>query len=116
MDFGFEGLVFELTMPGYDEEIAFRGIMIGILSTLLIETKNIFKNPAIWITAILFGLVHALKFDGNWSLHIDWIYFSYTFLYGFLLGWMTIKSRSILMSVISHNTANVFATLVAMIK
>ena len=120
MAFSLETIGFELTLPGYDEEIAFRGIMIGILSTFLIDkikfSKINFGNPAIWITAILFGLVHGFKITKNWDLQMDWIFFSYTFLFGFLLGWMTLKARSILLPVLSHNAANIFATLAAMLK
>ncbi|WP_111309798.1 CPBP family intramembrane glutamic endopeptidase [Confluentibacter sediminis] len=115
-----ETLLFQLTMPGFDEEIAFRGIMLGLLSTVLNETIDFgfikFGNPAILITSILFGLIHSFGIDEQWHIAQDWIYFSQTFLYGLVLGWMTIKSRSILMPIISHNLTNTVGTIITWIK
>lgn len=115
-----ENLGFQLTMPGLDEEIAFRGIMIGVLSTILVDKFRIQNfniiNPAILITGLLFGLVHGLSFGETWSLQMNWFYFSYTFSIGLVLGWMTLKSRSILMPIISHNALNFFGNLIVMIK
>ena len=110
---------FQFTMPGFDEEIAFRGIMLGLLSTSLkekfiIRLKN-FGNPSILITSVLFGLVHSLKLGEDWQFHQNWIYFSYTFAFALVLGWMTIKSRSILMPVIAHNLSNTIGTIVTWI-
>ena len=115
-----ETLGFQLTMPGIDEEIAFRGIMMGLLISALKPTIMFGKinlgNPSVWITAILFGLIHALDFDDRWMLTMNWIYFSYTFLLGCIWGWMVIKSRSILMPIVSHNSTNFFGSLITMVK
>ena len=119
-DVTIETFGFQLTMPGFDEELAYRGIMLGILTTILIDKIKIGKinigSPAIWITAILFGLIHGLSFNKEWSLHMEWSYFAYTCAYGFVLGWMTLKSRSILMPIISHNLTNFTAYLVMFLK
>lgn len=115
-----ETLGFQLTMPGIDEEIAFRGIMMGLLISALKPNITFGKinlgNPSVWITAILFGLIHALNFGDSWRLTMDWIYFSYTFLLGCIWGWMVIKSRSILMPLISHNSTNFFGSLITIVK
>ncbi|MCB0497046.1 MAG: CPBP family intramembrane metalloprotease [Cyclobacteriaceae bacterium] len=115
-----ETLFFQLTMPGFDEEIAFRGIMLGLLATLLKDRLKLgkisFGNPAVLITAILFGLVHSLHIDKNGSISQNWIYFAQTFLLGWIWGWMTIKSRSILMALVSHNLTNTLGTLTTWIK
>ena len=113
-----ETLGFQLTMPGFDEEIAFRGIMIGILATVLKDKLKFMKwsiNPSIWVTGILFGLVHGFQLN-NWNFSMDWMSFSYTFLFGLILGWMTLKSRSVLIPIISHNASNFLVTIVTMIK
>ncbi len=119
-EFNLESLGFQLTMPGFDEELAYRGIMIGLLATFLVDKITIknrsIGNPAVWITAILFGLIHALKIKEIWQFQMDWIYFSYTFLFGFVLGWLTLKSRCILFPLITHNTVIFLGTLVTMIK
>ena len=107
-------------MPGFDEELAFRGIMVGLLVTILIPRITVgsinLGSPAVWVTAILFALIHAFTLDETWSVKFNVVYFSYTFLFGYIMGWMAIKTRSILMPVIAHNSVNFIGTLVTMLK
>lgn len=105
-----EQLLFQFTMPGIDEELAFRGIMLGLLSNSL-KPKIYFRsinlgNPALLITSILFGLGHSFEIDNNWTFHQNWFEFVNMFAIGLLLGWMAIKSGSILIPMISHNLIN----------
>ena len=115
-----ETLLFQITMPGLDEEFAFRGIMLGLLSTSLKSKINFgslnLGNPAILITSILFGLVHSFQLDNNWNFSQNWIYFIQTSVYGLILCWMTIKSGSILMPILSHNLTNTLGTITTWIK
>lgn len=102
--------LFQFTMPGLDEELAFRGIMLGLLSNSLklkihIGSINL-GNPALLITSILFGLGHSIHIDDNWSLYQNWFEFINVFLIGLFLGWLTIKFGSILMSILTHNLIN----------
>lgn len=105
-----EQFMFQLTMPGLDEELAFRGIMLGLLSNSLKSKIHIgsvnLGNPALLITSILFGLVHSIQIDNNWNFHQNWFEFMNAFAIGLLLGWITIKSGSILMSILTHNLIN----------
>ncbi len=114
----FENLGFHLTMPGIDEELTYRGIGLGLLVTALKDKVRIGKlnlgHPAIWVTAVLFGLVHVLRFSG--VIHMDWGYFGLTFGTGLALGWMTLKSRSILMPIVVHNLLNFSYALTRMLK
>lgn len=103
-------LKFQFTMPGIDEELAFRGIMLGILSNTLRSKIHIgsinLGNPSLIITSILFGLGHSLKIDDIYNFHQNWFEFVNMFAIGLLLGWMTIKSGSIIMAILSHNLIN----------
>ena len=118
--FNFDTLAFQISMPGLDEEFAFRGIMIGLLLTFLNVSILIGKikliNPAILITAILFGLMHGFPLTPNLEFTFDYFSFGYTFMFGILWGWLLLKSRSILMPLISHNLNNFIITLITMIK
>jgi len=108
--FNLETLMFQLTMPGFDEELAFRGIMIGLLSQVLVSNWKIKKlnlgNPSILITSILFGLVHGLQLDKDFNLSFSISYFLWTFSIGFAIGWVFVKSKSIVFPIIIHNTLN----------
>lgn len=111
-------ILFQLTMPGIDEEIAFRGIMLGLLTKVLSSKIEIFAkiniNPVILITAILFGLSHSLFLSDSFEITFHYYPFFRTALIGYLYGWLTIKSGSILLALITHNLTNTFTTIVKM--
>lgn len=113
-----ETLGFQLTMPGIDEELAVRGVMLGLLASTMSDRVKIgtfnLGPPGIWVTSIIFGLTHSLQFSG--AIQVEWLIFASTFVSGFVLAWMTLKSRSILMPVIAHNLLNFFAFLTRMLK
>ena len=114
-DFNLETLAFQITLPGIDEEIIFRGILLGLLMSIL-KGNITFLNPSILITSLLFGIIHALKLNSNNSIDFDTIYFFQTGLAGYAWGWITVKSKSILFAILSHNFSNFFGTLITMIK
>lgn len=118
--FNTEALAYQLTMPGIEEELLFRGVLLSLLSTMYpkpIGSKRwTVGYPSIWLTAILFGLVHGLQLTNDWSLAMNWTYFGGTFLPGWLFGWMALRSRSILLPTLTHNLANFSLTLISMIK
>jgi membrane protease YdiL (CAAX protease family) len=112
----FEDLLFQSTIPGLDEELAFRGIMLGLLSNSLRSKVNFgpinLGNPALLIISTLFGFAHSLHINANWNIQQNWLEFLDTFVIGWILGWMTIKSGSILMSILSHNLINILPIIV----
>ena len=115
-EFSAETLAFQLTMPAIDEEIMFRGVLLGLLMSGLRKKIVFWGSPALWLTAILFGLMHALTLDKNFSVGFEPIYFLHTGFGGLIFGWIALKSRSILLPVLAHGFANFFAALVTMIQ
>ncbi len=99
-----EKLMFQLTMPGLDEEL-WRGILLGLLILVTKEGKFKFGHPALWTTTIIFSLGHSLYFQ-NWELGFAVDAFIVTGVLGFILGWMTLTTRSILPAIIFHNLIN----------
>ena len=113
-EFNLETLLFQITMPGFDEEIMFRGVLLGLMCSCLRNDGPIWRNPANLITSILFGLVHALNVDGG-SASFSISSFIWTGMIGYGLGYMTLKTRSILLAIVAHNLCNFLQNLVAMI-
>ncbi|HQU86281.1 MAG TPA: hypothetical protein PKY59_24340, partial [Pyrinomonadaceae bacterium] len=70
-EFDGETLAFQITMPGIDEEIMFCGILLGLLATALKEKINFLGNPAVLLTSVLFGFIHAFTLDKNFSLGFE---------------------------------------------
>ncbi|HRH45737.1 MAG TPA: CPBP family intramembrane metalloprotease [Pyrinomonadaceae bacterium] len=115
-EFSAETLAFQLTMPAIDEEIMFRGILLGLLMTALRDNIRFLGNPAVLLTAILFGFIHALSLEKDYSISFEPIYFLHTGIGGLIFGWITLKSRSILLALLAHGFANFLAALVTMHK
>ena len=109
-----ETLLFQLTMPGINEEIAYRGIMLGLLAKIL--KPNRILHPAIIVTAILFGMAHGLSLDSNLELVFNAAPFFGTLVLGIIWAWITLKTGSILLALISHNLGNVADALIGMSK
>jgi len=105
-----ETIFYQLTMPGIDEEIAYRGIMLGLLIKVLKSNILIFNlkafNPSIVITSILFGLAHGLNLSNSYEIIFNFPSFLSTFVMGVIWAWLTIKSGSILLAMLSHNLGN----------
>ncbi len=109
-----ERLLFQISMPGIDEEIMFRGVLLGLLCSSLRSGKSASGNPANWIIAILFGLVHALNYV-NGSISFNTATFIWTGAIGYGLGYITLRTRSILIPILAHNLCNFFNNLASMI-
>ncbi len=113
--FDLETLAFQLTIPGFDEEMIYRGILFGLLLCALKE-KSVLGNPAILLTSVLFGIMHALSITSNWSIEFDPMYFLQTGFAGYIWSWVTLKSRSLVLAIASHNLSNFLGTLAMMLK
>lgn len=111
-----ESILFQATMPGLDEEIAFRGIMLGLLTKILKSNSRAILHPAIYITAILFGLGHGLHLNAAYALTFNLSSFLVTSVMGVAWAWITLRSGSILLALISHNVGNVTSQLISMDK
>ena len=114
-EFSAETLLFQLTMPGFDEELMFRAVLLGLLLVSLRERLPVIGNPAVLITAVLFGFMHALTLDKNLSVSFEPIYFVQTGIGGFVWAWIAMRTRSILLPILSHNLANFLAAAVTMV-
>ncbi|QTD38068.1 CPBP family intramembrane metalloprotease [Polaribacter batillariae] len=99
-----EILFYQMTMPGIDEEL-WRGILLGLLIPIIKNSKFKLGHPAIWATTLIFALGHSL-FLQNWELQFAIDAFIITGILGYILGWMTYYSKSILPAIIFHNLIN----------
>lgn len=115
-----ETLLYQLTMPGLDEEILFRAVLLGLLLKCLKKNIKIGQfnlgSPSVLIIGLLFGLLHGLTLTDEFNLKFDSLYFLSTFVFGYVWSWITLKSESILQPVISHNVSNFVIYLIRMTK
>lgn len=118
--FDSETLFYQISMPGLDEEIMFRAVLLGLLLSSLkdkIKMNNkTFGNPSVLIIGILFGLVHGLSLNNELKLNFELYSFIWTMLFGYAWSWITFESKSILQPIISHNLLNFLSNLIGMIN
>lgn len=113
-DFNLETLCFQISMPGIDEEIMYRGVLLGMMCSALRAGSKAWRSPAIIINAILFGLVHALAISDG-AVQFNTMNFIWTGILGYSFGYITIKTRSILIPMLTHNLYNFALNLLSMI-
>ncbi len=103
-----ETIAFQWTMPGLDEELFFRGVLLIAMNEAFSKAANILGAPISYgglLTSVLFGLIHAMGYDAG-GFSFDLMTFAITGGPSLLLLWMREKTGSLLLPVLAHNIAN----------
>ncbi|MGB7405452.1 MAG: CPBP family intramembrane glutamic endopeptidase [Pacificimonas sp.] len=112
-----ETLAFQWTMPGLDEELFYRGVLLVALKEAFRERARILGAPIGFgglLTCIMFGLAHALTYEDG-SFAFDIITMAITGGPAVVLLWLRERTGSILLPIVAHNFANGIPTLIGMI-
>jgi membrane protease YdiL (CAAX protease family) len=102
-------LLFQAVMPGLDEELIFRGIMLAALARAFPPTSVGLGRYVAWpvvVTTLLFGLLHAIRVQEG-SVGIDFERLLPIAFIGYVLAWLRVHTGSLLLPVLMHNAANV---------
>jgi membrane protease YdiL (CAAX protease family) len=103
--FDLEALIYLAIMPGLNEELVYRGYLLGLLNKFMPKRVNIFGAWMGWgalATSLLFALLHGFQFQGNLSLHLDIIALENSFISGLIFTWLRERTGSLVMPVIAH--------------
>lgn len=107
-------LAFQWTMPGLDEELFYRGVLLLALNEAFRTRVKVLGAPMGWgavLTSVLFGLIHSLDYDaGAWSF--DAMTALSTGGPALLLAWFREKSGSVVLPVLLHNGANAIPAMI----
>jgi membrane protease YdiL (CAAX protease family) len=98
-------------LPALNEELVYRGCLLGILNKLLPQKINLFGAWMGWgavVTSLLFSLLHGFGFNNDLSIYIDAIALRNSFVSGFIFAWLRERSGSLLMPVIAHGMEDFF--------
>ena len=108
-----ETIAFQWIMPGLDEEVFYRGVLLLAMNEAFSGRIRVFGAAIGYgglLTSILFGLAHALSFqEGTYEFHST--LFLVTALPSLLLLWMRERTGSVLLPIVAHNVANGIFTL-----
>ncbi|MDH5833643.1 CPBP family intramembrane glutamic endopeptidase, BDIM_20840 family [Luteimonas kalidii] len=109
-----ETIAFQWTMPGIEEELFYRGVLLLALNRALDGGDDPPRLAGIgWggvLASVAFGLGHALPWrDG--APAFDVMAFALTGGPALLIAWFRARTRSLVLPVLAHNTANGVSTL-----
>lgn len=106
--FDADSLAFQLTMPGLDEELFYRGVLLLTLNEAFGRPIRVFGAPMGWgsvLSSLAFGLAHALGYsDGAFTF--DALLMATTGVSALLLVWLKEKTGSLLLPILMHNFGN----------
>lgn len=106
-----ETAAFQLTMPGIEEEIFYRGLLLFALDQAFRGRWRFLGVDWGWgavLSSMLFGMAHAFGYsDGQFSF--DAIIMALTAVPAFLAVWLRLRTGSLLLPVLLHNFGNSFS-------
>lgn len=112
--FDLGSLAFQLTMPGLDEEIFYRGVLLLMLNEAFGKPVRILGAWMGWgavLSSLAFGLTHALGYaDGGFTF--EPLLMATTGISALLLVWLREKTGSVLLPILVHNYGNAIFMLV----
>lgn len=103
-----ERLIYQATMPGLDEELFYRGLLLALFLRAFQDRMMIagaVMGPAAIVTTFLFAAGHALAFRQG-ELIFDPIILGFTAVLGLGFIWIRQRTGSLLLPVIVHNVIN----------
>lgn len=104
-----EDFAFQLTMPGLEEELFYRGVLLLMLNEAFGRPLRILGAPMGWaaiVTSLAFGLDHAFGYGAD-GFRFDPLTLALTGGPALILVWLREKTGSLLLPVLLHNYANV---------
>ena len=109
-----ETVLYQALLPGLDEELLFRGVLLLLLHRALTARRSMWRAEVGWevpITCLLFALAHGLQVGAGWSFQVDIASFIASGLIGLVLVWIRIRWDSLWPAVLAHNAINTAAVL-----
>ena len=106
-------IAFQWTMPGLEEELFYRGVLLLCLNEAFLGRRRILGADMGWgalLTSLLFSLIHGLGYDDG-AVEWDLISFLTTFVSGLILVWIRERTGSVVAPILGHNAGNGFSTL-----
>ncbi|NCQ47531.1 MAG: CPBP family intramembrane metalloprotease, partial [Sphingomonadales bacterium] len=104
-----ETLLYQATIPGIDEELMFRGLLLlGLSMAVTGKTWTLWGAPVGWaaiLVTIFFALGHSIMVSDG-EVQTIWIATIYTAILGSALMWIRLRTGSILLPIIAHNATN----------
>ncbi|MBX9614509.1 MAG: CPBP family intramembrane metalloprotease [Caulobacteraceae bacterium] len=108
-----ETLAFQLTMPGLEEELFYRGVLLLALDRAFTGRRRILGVEWGWgalLSCLLFGLAHAFGVSEG-RVSFDLVTMALTAVPSLIGVWIVLRTRSVLLPVVLHNFGNAITLL-----
>ncbi|WP_133495002.1 CPBP family intramembrane glutamic endopeptidase, BDIM_20840 family [Stakelama pacifica] len=109
-----EEIAFQLTMPGVEEEIFYRGILLLALDQAFSGRIRLLGVDWGWgavLSCMLFGMAHAFGYSkGHFSF--DAMTMALTALPSFIAVWLRLRTGSVALPIVLHNVGNSLSLLI----
>lgn len=109
-----EEVAFQLTMPGLQEEIFYRGLLLFALDRAFTARRRFLGVNWGWgaiLSCLLFGLAHAFSYSAG-SFEVEPVYLALTAVPSLFGVWLRLRTGSLLLPIIMHNFRNAIELLV----
>ena len=109
-----EEIAFQLTMPGFEEEPFYRGILLVALNRAFAGRIRFLGVDWGWgavLSCFLFGMAHAFGFSHG-SFTFDPVTMALTASPSFIAVWLRLRTGSLLLPILLHNFGNSISLLV----
>lgn len=109
-----ETLLFQSTLPGLEEELFYRGLLLFALDQAFTGRTRLLGVDRGWgavLSCLLFGLAHAFSFAAD-GFSFDAITMALTAVPALLGIWMRLRTGSLLLPVLLHNLGNSLSLLI----
>lgn len=103
-----ETIAYQWSMPGLDEEVFYRGVLLLAMNEAFRAKANVLGAPIGYgglLTAVFFGLAHAMGYGAE-GFSFDAMTFAMTGVPSLILLWMRERSGSVLIPILAHNMIN----------
>jgi uncharacterized protein len=103
-----EDVAFQLTMPGLEEELFYRGILLFALDQAFRGRKRLLGVEWGWgavLSCLLFGMTHAFGYSVG-AFSFDPLTMALTAIPSFIAVWLRQRTGSLLLPVVLHNFGN----------
>ena len=95
--------IYQLTHVALPEEVFFRGYLVSTILLLCQKSRRLGSKTgqmvAILGSALIFGVFHAIVWENGFTL--------LTFFPGAMMGWLFLRTRSLIVPVLFHAVANI---------
>ena len=108
-----EEVAFQLTMPGFEEEPFYRGILLFALDRAFTRRVRFLGVDWGWgaiLSCALFGLAHAFSYSGG-HFSFDPMVMALTALPSLIAVWLRLRTGSLLLPILLHNFGNAISLL-----